>query len=170
MRAKWLVMFALFGLAAYAAGCGSDRNDGTYVDPYADEVGGTGSGGAAPPPSVGDVGVSSQPTGDATGGGMYGERVYAGDGRPGDDLSRSDFEVMKKIGKEYGEARKLYQDYFSQKEKGQEDKSSLQRAISMYEQLLTQLESMQKSHPDNHAVEELFSNVSQERRNLLLEQ
>jgi hypothetical protein len=170
MRTKWLVVLMFFGLAAFVASCGGSSRDTGYVDPYADEMGDAGKGGGAPPPPVSGGSVDPMtPTGDSTADGTWGARQYAGSGRPGDQMTKADYDAMKKIGQDYNEARKLYQTYFSAKEKGQEDKSSLERAISLYDQLMTRLENMQQSHPDNHSVEEYFSNVSQERRNLLLE-
>ena len=167
MRTTWVVVLAFFAIAAIAAGCGGDTSTGYKdVDLYGEETGGPG---AAAPPPAGGIGESSLPPQDVSAPG-WAPRVTVGGGRGGDELSKNEYESMKKIGGDYNAARKLYQEYFTKKEEGKEDKSSLSRAISLYDQLLTQLENMQKSHPDNHTIEEYFSNVSQERRNLLLEQ
>ena len=166
MGTRYVALLAFFGLVALIAGCGGGRDTSTgYVDPYEEEM----SGSRTPPPPRAGSGTPGEPAGDATGDGTYGERKFVGEGRPGDELSKADFESMKKIGQDYQEARKLYQDYFAAKESGKEDKSSLERAISLYDQLMSRLEEMQKSHPNSQMVEEYFSNVSQERRNLLLE-
>ena len=98
------------------------------------------------------------------------DAVSSTDGAEARELSEAEYNEFASIGKAVMEAHQMYQDYFTKKAAdGTKNITLLDRAIALLDNLMPRLEKLLDKYPDSMEIQEIFKQVTEDRRGLLFE-
>ena len=92
------------------------------------------------------------------------------DGAEARELSEAEYNEFASIGKATMVAHQMYQDYFTKKAAdGTKNITLLDRVIALLDSLIPRLEKLLVKYPDSMEIQEIFKQVTEDRRGLLFE-